>query len=105
MILSVVHPGSRVCFFEARADAMVASPSFSKVPPMKHATLMAFPSAVSVTVSTGGLAALSSLAGTPSKNDLRATAFFHFLWIKLSNCGKHEQTKQASAQAFLRVGP
>lgn len=57
--------------FEARADAMVASPSFSKVPPMKHATLIAFPSAVKVTVSTGGLAGLSSFAGTPSKNDLR----------------------------------
>ena len=71
----VSHCPSMLRFFEARADAMVASPSFSKVPPMKHATLMAFPSAVSVTVSTGGLAALSSLAGTPSKNDLREMAF------------------------------
>ena len=55
---------------EATAEAMVASASFSKVPPIKQATLMALPSAVNVTVSTGGLAGLSSLAGTPSKNDL-----------------------------------
>ena len=52
------------------AAAMVARPSFSKVPPMKQATEMAFPKAVRVTVSRGGLAGLSSLAGTPSKNDL-----------------------------------
>lgn len=68
-----LQPSERMtkrCSAKARADAMVASPSFSKVPPMKHATLIAFPSAVKVTVSTGGLAGLSSFAGTPSKNDL-----------------------------------
>ena len=49
---------------------MVARRSFSNVPPMKHATLMALPRAVRVTVSKGGFAGLSSLAGTPSKKDL-----------------------------------
>jgi len=61
---------AQVITTEATAEAMVASDSFSKVPPIKQATLMALPSAVNVTVSTGGLAGLSSLAGTPSKNDL-----------------------------------
>ena len=39
---------------------------------MQPKMLIAFPNAMSVTVSTGGFSGLSSLAGTPSRNDLMA---------------------------------